>query len=153
MLRFSSISASLSLLGTGERGKRNKAGVCMRARAFFPRLGGDCTGRVKKLQGTKVCITKKTALIYKIKLNKGWTMRNVGPGSSWCYWSGLSGGDTQMLKVNSNLPYLQTTLFRCCKLLLSIVWRGEESGLKEKEKHMMDVACLEPFLEAAPQVN
>ena len=58
-----------------------------------------------------------------------------------------------MLKVNSNLPYLQTTLFRCCKLLLSIVWRGEESGLKEKEKHMMDVACLEPFLEAAPQVN
>ena len=149
MLRFSSISASLSLLGTGERGRGNKAGVCMRARAFFPRLGGELQGRA----GLKNCRAQKTALIYKIKLNKGWTMRNVGPGSSWCCWSGLSGGDTEMLKVNSNLPYLQTTLFRCCKLLLSIVWRGEESGLKEKEKHMMDVACLEPFLEAAPQVN
>lgn len=42
---------------------------------------------------------------------------------------------------------------RCCKLLLSIVWRGEESGLKEKEKHKRDIGCLEPFLEAAPQVK
>ena len=58
-----------------------------------------------------------------------------------------------MLKINSNLHYLQKTLLRCCKLLLSIVWRGEETGLREKEKHMKDVACLEPFLEAAPQVN
>ena len=58
-----------------------------------------------------------------------------------------------MLKINSNLHYLQKTLLRCCKLLLSIVWRGEESGLREKEKHKRDVACLEPFLEAAPQVN
>ena len=42
---------------------------------------------------------------------------------------------------------------RCCKLLLSIVWRGEESGLQEKENHKRNIGCLEPFLEAAPQVR
>ena len=56
-------------------------------------------------------------------------------------------------KTESKFKFAQKTLFRCCKLLLSIVWRGEETGLREKEKHMKDVACLEPFLEAAPQVN
>ena len=33
------------------------------------------------------------------------------------------------------------------------MWRGEESGLKEKEQHKRDIGCLEPFLEAAPQVK
>ena len=42
---------------------------------------------------------------------------------------------------------------RCYKLLLSIVWRGEESGLQEKENHKRNIGCLEPFLEAAPQVR
>ena len=36
---------------------------------------------------------------------------------------------------------------------MSIVWKGEESGVKEFEKHKRDVAYLEPFLEAAPQVE
>ena len=61
-----------------------------------------------------------------------------------------------ILKYQRNTILLnlqKETLYRCCKLLLSIVWRGEESGLKEKEKHKRDVACLEPFLEAAPQVT
>ena len=33
------------------------------------------------------------------------------------------------------------------------MWRGDESGLKEKEQHKRDIGCLEPFLEAAPQVK
>ena len=38
-------------------------------------------------------IVKKAAWICEIKLNKGWTRRNIGPGSFWCCWSGLSGGE------------------------------------------------------------
>ena len=37
-------------------------------------------------------------------------------------------------------------------MLYKIVWRGDASGLVEKAKYKREISCLEPFLEAAPQV-
>lgn len=42
--------------------------------------------------------------------------------------------------------------WRACKVMYEIVWRGDSSGFVAKEKYKRDIACLEPFLEAAPQV-
>ena len=36
--------------------------------------------------------------------------------------------------------------------MYQIVWRGESIGFVAKEKYKREIACLEPFLEAAPQV-
>ena len=37
-------------------------------------------------------------------------------------------------------------------MMYQIVWRGESIGFVAKEKYKREIACLEPFLEAAPQV-
>ena len=37
-------------------------------------------------------------------------------------------------------------------MMYKIVWRGDASGLVEKAKYKREISCLEPFLEAAPQV-
>ena len=37
--------------------------------------------------------------------------------------------------------------------MYKIVWRGDASGWVAKEKYKREISCLEPFLEAAPQVS
>ena len=38
-------------------------------------------------------------------------------------------------------------------MMYKIVWRGDASGWVAKEKYKREISCLEPFLEAAPQVS